>query len=198
TSGAVAAEVHVNSTRLHDRCGGCITVRGDAVAGLGHVEHFDVMYDLARFAIDADGVQLLAVDSRRCHPNLVPPDDGRGPALVVDGNFPFDVVGFAPAARQANRIRMTVRRRAAELGPIFASRCIRGCEPNDDERAKKVDDSERAVSRDVKGKTTFRNSRTHRLTRASLYESLNGKSEKSPTSSVLAYEICDSQGYFRR
>src|SRR5450756_1095707 len=78
------------------------------------------MHHLAGVAIHANRELLLAILGGGGHPDLLIPDDGRGPAEIVNRRFPNDVVGFAPGERQLLGQRVTVAVGAPELRPVVA------------------------------------------------------------------------------
>src|SRR5262249_43852608 len=85
-------------------------------------ENLDVVDDIPRVAIDTYREELLAVGASGGHPNLIAPDDGRRPALVVYGGLPANVFRLAPAHRQRLGGRNAVAGRPAELRPVVPGR----------------------------------------------------------------------------
>src|SRR5205823_2132123 len=116
--GAGAAEVQVDPPGLDDRRGRGIAVERNAEGQLLDVEQLDVVQDLAGIAIDADAEELLAVLAGGGHPDLFVPDDRRGPALVVNGSLPDDVLLLAPLQRKVVGAALPVAVGATEGGPV--------------------------------------------------------------------------------
>src|SRR5205085_1823968 len=92
----VSAEVDVDAALLDGRRRRSVTVRRVTERRLLDFKHRQVVDHLPRVALDADGEQAGAVLAGRGEPDLVAPDDRRGPALVVDGHLPDDVLRLAP------------------------------------------------------------------------------------------------------
>src|SRR5205085_799476 len=87
--------------------------------GLGDIEHLDLADHLARLCVQADRERFLAVGRRRRHPNLVVPNDRRGPTLPLDWRSPLDVFLLAPMGRQSLGRGVPVASRPAELRPLL-------------------------------------------------------------------------------
>src|SRR5262249_7488156 len=81
--GAVGAEVDVDPTLLdHGRRRG-VTAAGDNLRmRFGDVEDLEVALDAAGRQVEAEGEQFLAVGRGGGDPDLLAPDDGRGPAVT--------------------------------------------------------------------------------------------------------------------
>src|ERR1700722_956506 len=126
-SGAVTAEVDIDSARFQHRRRGGVAIKVD-----GRAERFRfvamkdllIKQNLARFLVHTDCKKVVAVDCGRGQPDLPVENDRRGPTLVRDGSFPLDVVRFAPMQRQAEQVGLSRGRRApvaprpAKIGPI--------------------------------------------------------------------------------
>src|SRR5262249_18727456 len=91
----------------------------------GHLEHFDVVDDLARMPVYAERKKRLAVGPSGGQPDVIAPDDGRRPTLIVNRRLPADVFRFAPLNRQTDRRGMAVAVSAAILRPVFGGLCRR-------------------------------------------------------------------------
>src|SRR2546423_853207 len=88
------------------------------VGGIVDVEDFDVVDGVAVALVDADGVEGFAFIQRGGEPDLVAPDDGRGPAGAGGGDFPFDVLGFGPGGGDALGVGVAIEGTASEAGPV--------------------------------------------------------------------------------
>ena len=111
--------VNVNSTRFDRRSGRGIAVHTGDVGRCVRVEHFDIVNDFTRPAVHTNREELFAIFRRGRNPDLISPDDRRGPAEIVNRGFPHDVVRFAPDQRQLLCRGVSVPFRPAQLRPVL-------------------------------------------------------------------------------
>src|SRR5438552_4991061 len=83
-AGAVAAEMDVEPAFLDHRRRAGVAVIRMAICRSRVGEQLHVMDDFSRLPVHADSEEFLAVSAGSGHPNLIAPDNGRRPALVVN------------------------------------------------------------------------------------------------------------------
>ena len=86
--------------------------------GLGDIEQLNLVFEFSA-GVNADGENLLTSIERGSQPNLVVPDNWRGPAAAGDIRFPGDIFLFIPGVgRVAVRIDYSSQARGpAKLWP---------------------------------------------------------------------------------
>ena len=119
---AIGAEMGVDAARFDRRRGRRIAVHHGDMFRIGRVEDLDLMDDLARFAVDADGEHFRTVGRGGGEPDLLVPNHRGRPAAFGNRRLPSDVFRLAPGDRQPTAGRVPVARRPAEFGPRFAGR----------------------------------------------------------------------------
>lgn len=117
---AVGAELHIDSPGPHDRCRRCITVGRNAVAGLLDLKQFDVVQNFSSVPVHTHDKQLVAIGGRGREPDLIAPNHRRGPALVMNGDFPLDVLVFTPPDGKSHGVGVPVAARPTKFGPVFS------------------------------------------------------------------------------
>ena len=127
-SRAVGSEMDIHAAGLDRGRRRGITVDHADVFRLGRVKNFDLSHDFSALAIHTDREHLGAVRRSGREPDLVLPDDRRGPAEAGERRLPGDVLRFAPRQRQPAAVGVTVPRGPAELGPGLTCRRAHRCQ----------------------------------------------------------------------
>ena len=143
-----AAEVGVESPVLDERRRAGVGVERMAVLRIALAAELEIVDDPAGVAIDADGEEVDLPDRvggrvalakrlrvalhfiRRRDPHQLAEDDRGGVATAVDGRFPDDVFGFAPARDEVLGVRTAICGRTAKPRPVIARHNGGGTERN--------------------------------------------------------------------
>ena len=114
----MGAEAHKDSSLLNDRGGRGVAVLGDAELRLLDIENKDVMDLLAGLQVEAERPELVSIGQGVGDPDLLFPDDRRGPGLACQGNLPGDPVALGEFQGQATR-GFSISGGSPELVPVF-------------------------------------------------------------------------------
>src|SRR5262245_8581173 len=109
---------HVHTARFDDGCWRCVGIEWMTILWLFHVKEFEVSKDLAGFTVDTERVELPAIRCRCGHPDLIAQDDRGGPATIVNGCFPDNVLLFVPLQGQVHCLGVPVAIRTEKLRPV--------------------------------------------------------------------------------